>query len=194
MAFLMPLPNVRSCLVRLLGLIAMALVAGSFPGGSALAQGAGAAEYEIKGAFLFNFARFAEWPNSAFSSTTQPLIIGIIGEDPFDSQILDGLAHKTVDGRPLVIRHFKDARDIDVCHLLFVGSVKAKELTAILDSVKGKSILTVGESSGFLTSGGMIRFCFEDQKIRFEVSLSRIKSASVKLSAKLLSVAIIVHQ
>ncbi len=160
---------------------------------TALAQD-GAGEYDIKAAFLFNFARFAEWPPSEFGSATQPLVIGIVGEDPFDSQTLDTLAHKNVNGRPLEIRHFKDVRGIDACQILFVGSVKDKELAAILDGVKGKSILTVGESAAFLAAGGMIRFRLQDEKIRFEVNLLHVEIGSLKLSAKLLSVAIIVRQ
>ena len=161
---------------------------------AAFAQDGGAGEYEIKAAFLLDFARFTEWSPSAFSNATQPLVIGIIGQDPFDSEILDGLSHKKFNGRAVTIRHFKRAPDIDVCHVLFVGSVKDKELPVILDAIKDRGILTVGESAGFLAAGGMIRFLFQDEKIRFEVNLRTVENTSVKLSSRLLGVAITVRQ
>ena len=175
-------------------LILLSVAFGSVFAGLAMAQDSGAGEYEIKAAFLLNFARFAQWPPTALGDAPRPIVIGIVGEDPFDPQILDGLGRKSVDGRPLVIRHFKDGRDLDGCHILFVGAMKDKDLQAILEAASKKNILTVGDNAGFMSAGGMIRFLAKGDKIRFEVSPMRVESASIKLSAKLMGVAIIVRQ
>jgi hypothetical protein len=150
-------------------------------------------EYEVKAAFLLNFVRFAEWPASTFADSDQPIVIAILGDDPFDPKVLDGLAKKTVNGRTLSIRHLKSVGELGVCNVLFVGRLKDKDVESLLVAIKGRAILTVGDGPRFLKAGGMIQFCLIDDKIRFEVNLEQVEASSIKLSAKLLGVAQIVR-
>ena len=110
-------------------------------------------EYAIKSVFLYNFCHFIEWPDSAFTSTNEPLVIGIIGEDPFGSLLKEAVEGETYHNRPIVIEHYRSPREIRHCHLLFVGRGEGR-VDAVLAAVSGKSVVTVGETEDFLDHGG----------------------------------------
>ena len=114
-----------------------------FSGSPAHAQTAG--EYQIKAAFLFNFAKFIEWPSEAFNNGGAPLVLGIMGEDPFGSAIDQALNGKTVNGRQLTIKRLKWGQNLRDCHILFISSSERNRLAQIIESLKGASVLTVGE-------------------------------------------------
>lgn len=146
-------------------------------------------EYEIKAAFLYNFAKFVEWPADAFSDSRAPIVVGIVGEDPFGS-VLDGMVFgKTVNGRGLVVRRMSEGAELRSCHILFISSSHQKHLARILESLKGSGVLTVGEVDRFTESGGAIRFVLDENRVRFEINLDATGRARLKLSAKLLALA-----
>jgi hypothetical protein len=146
-------------------------------------------EYALKSVFLYNFCRFIEWPNSAFSSPNEPLIIGIVGEDPFGALLKNAVEGETYHGRPIQIEHYRGPKDIKHCHLLFVGRGESTRLDAILEAVVSKSVLTVGETEDFLEHGGMIALPAERNRVRLRVNTSALRSASLDVSSKLLRVA-----
>src|SRR2546430_17912 len=88
-------------------------------------------EYAIKSVFLYNFCHFIEWPDSAFASPKEPLIIGIVGEDPFGSLLQEAVEGETYHDRPIVIEHYRGPRDIKHCHLLFVGRSESGRVDSI---------------------------------------------------------------
>lgn len=79
-------------------------------------------EYEVKAAFICNFTKFVEWPARTFSDSEEPLVIGIIGDNPFGSSLERAVKGKTVDGRDLVIKRFSKISECSECHLLFISS------------------------------------------------------------------------
>jgi hypothetical protein len=103
-------------------------------------------EYALKSVFLYNFCHFIDWPESSFSSPNEPLIIGIVGEDPFGSSLKDAVEGETYHNRPIVIEHYRSPKDIKHCHLLFVGRSESAHVDTILGAVQSKSVVTVGES------------------------------------------------
>jgi hypothetical protein len=148
-------------------------------------------EYRVKAAFLLNFCQFVFWPDRLpGEKTDEPLFLCVIGENPFKSN-LETIAGKRVRGRPLVVKFASSVDTIGLCHLLFVGKSNPKELAAILEKVKTKPILTVGEMEDFARQGGMISFVEIDNKIRFEVNPKSAESAGLKISSQLLKLAII---
>jgi len=149
-------------------------------------------EYDVKAAFLVNFVRFVEWPATSFASPQSALTICIFGEDSF-GEAANSLKSKIVSGHPLSVRRVNDVREVAACHILFVGSADSKQLGIIQNTAAAKSILTVGESAAFQKAGGMIRFVLEDNKVRLEINLGETEAALLKVSAKLLSVAKIIH-
>ena len=146
-------------------------------------------EYALKSVFLYNFCRFIDWPDSAFASPTEPLIIGIIGDDPFGSLLNEAVEGEKYHNRPIRIDHFRTPGDIKRVHLLFVSHANAGRLDPILAAVAGKSVVTVSETEDFLNRGGMITLTTEQNRIRLRINPAALHSANLAVSSKLLRVA-----
>ncbi len=161
-------------------------------------------EYQLKAAFLYNFMKFVDWPGD-FADTNE-ITIGIISKEPIGN-LCEPLKDKKVKNKSVKIIQYpsfeelinlgkqdKKAMDeqiesIKKCHLLFISATETKNAKEILDQVKDKNILTVGELDGFLAMGGAINFVVEDKKIRFEINLEASDKAKLKISSQLLQLA-----
>ena len=142
-------------------------------------------EYRVKAAFILNFARFVEWPGDAYSENGV-LVVGVIGDNPFGGE-LDQLNGTIINGRRIAIRRFKFGDYLGGCQILFVSSSERNRLGKILDSVKGRSVLTIGELPQFNQTGGMIKFVIQDDKVRFEINTGAAGQARLRISSKLLA-------
>jgi len=172
----------------------IALLAVLLPAGilsSAHGEPQPAPEYAVKAAFLFNIARFVEWPADAFADPASPLVLCVLGEDPF-GDALRSLKGKTVSGRPLAIRYATTLEELDRCHLLFVCPSEKPALPKILQAAKGRSILTVGDMEGFARDGGIINLVKEKNHVGIEINLEAAQRTHLKISSKLLALAQIV--
>jgi hypothetical protein len=172
----------------------IALLAVLVPAGilsSAHGEPQSAPEYAVKAAFLFNFAKFVEWPDDAFADRADPLVLCVLGEDPF-GDTLRSLRGKTVNGRPLAIRYMTTLEELDRCHLLFVCPSEKQALPKILQAVKGRNILTVADMEGFARDGGIINLVKEENRVGIEVNLEVARRTRLKISSKLLALAKIV--
>lgn len=167
---------------RVIVLVTAGFIASGAP--NALAQGA-LREYQIKAAFLYNFTKFVEWPAEAFTDSGAPMIVGILGDDPF-GVALESIQDKTVKGRKLEIKRFESIQGVEFCHILFISSSKKERLAQILEALKNSSVLTVGERDGFTQLGGMVNFTIKKNKIRFEINPDAAEQARLKLNSKLL--------
>jgi hypothetical protein len=136
-------------------------------------------EYQLKAAFLFNFAKFVE----------SPFVIGVLGENPFGGDLERTIRDKTVNGRVLQIKECHSPTEAKECQILFISNSEKKRLLEILESFRGTSVLTVGETDNFTVSGGIIGFIREGNKIRFQINDQAARSARLKISSKLLSLA-----
>lgn len=143
-------------------------------------------EYKIKAAFLFNFLQFVEWPADSFTAADSPIVLGVLGEDPFGKPLDELVREAEVNGRPIVVRRYERTEDVDVCHLLFVNVRGADRVRAVIDALNGRAVLTVGDTDGFLEQGGMIQFVTQDNRIRLRINLDSATAARLKLSSKLL--------
>src|SRR6266542_5258052 len=161
-------------------------------GSGLAAQSAPTPEYRLKAVFLFNFAQFVEWPASAFPEPDTPLVIGVLGDDPFGAYLDETVRGERVNDRPLTVRRYRRVEEIGACHILFISRQEQGHLDQILDSLKGRSILTVGDAEGFASRGGMIRFTTEQNRIRLRVNLDAARAANLTISSKLLRPAQIV--
>ena len=172
----------------LMGLTALAAV-GRF---GAPAQGLEAPEHQVKAAFLFNFAKFVEWPAKAFTSTNTPLVFGVCGHSPVTADLRAAVQGRTLNGHPLECREVSAPNEMKACHVLFVPRGDAGRMKQILDSLDSASVLTVGESERFIEAGGMINFVLENDRMRFEINNGAARHAGLKISSKLLSLATVV--
>jgi len=146
-------------------------------------------EYQVKAAYLFNFLKFVEWPDDAFSDALAPIVIGIAGDDPFGESLPQVTMGKTVQGRDLVIRKYHVGESMKGCQILFINAAEKKRLPQLLAGLKGSSVLVVSDMAGFLDKGGMIQFLSENNRIRFAINVDATGRANLKISSKLLSLA-----
>ena len=159
----------------------------------AYAKSPASQEYQVKAGFLFNFAKFIEWPADAFKDANNFLIIGIIGRDPF-GDALDVLEQKSIADRKILIRRFASVEDLQRCHILFISNSEKENLPNIFKAIRKWHILTVGEMKGFPQSGGMINFILVDNKIQFEINVDAAQRANLRISSQLLKLARIVKE
>jgi hypothetical protein len=157
--------------------------------GAVQAAVAAADEYQVKAAFLFNFAKFVEWPESAFTSPGEPISICLLGKNPFGSSLEDAVRGNSIGGRSFVVREVSNAQQANPCHILFVDAYKPKQLRQLLEDLKGFSVLTVGNAEDFTANGGVINFKLKDGRVRFEIAVDAAERAKLRISSKLLSLA-----
>jgi len=146
-------------------------------------------EYQLKSVFLFNFAQFTDWPESAFTDDKSPIIIGVLGTDPFGRAFEDTVKDENVRGRPLVVEHYRRGDEIKTCHILFISQSETRRMDEIVRSLKGKPILTVADADGPSTMAVIIRFAVENNKVHFRVNQETAAAANLTLSSRLLRVA-----
>jgi hypothetical protein len=156
---------------------------------AAAAKGAPDREHRVKAVFLFNFAQFVVWPDSAFSGPTDPLVVGILGDDPFDTYLDEVVRGEKVNNRPIEVKRFRKVEEAKDCHVLFVSPSEAARMDEILAALKPTKVLTVGESDGFFRNGGMVNFSTESGKIRLKINLEEVQDAGLSVSSKLLRLA-----
>jgi hypothetical protein len=149
-------------------------------------------EYQVKAVFLFNFSQFVDWPPAAFADGRSPLVIGVLGRDPFGAMLDEIVSGETVNGRPLAVRRYESVEQVEACHILFIDRSRDPQLDADLAALKGRSILTVGDFDGFARRGGIVRFATVGNKIRLRVNLAAAQQAKLTISSKLLRPAEIV--
>lgn len=147
-------------------------------------------EYQVKAAFLFNFAKFVEWPPEAFPATNSPIIIGVLGKNVFGDDLEKIIRDRRVNNRPFRFKNFSSAGEAAHCHILFISASEKDNFKKILNDLNRASVLTVSETDGFIQAGGMINFTIEDSKIRFQISDEAAKKAGLRISSKLLSLAL----
>jgi hypothetical protein len=150
-------------------------------------------EYSLKLAFLYNFTKFVEWPPDSYHSPSAPLVICIVGDDPFGPRLEGALRTRTAGNHPIEVTTLKPSDILNICHMVFVPATAEDQATRIVRGLKGSSTLTVGEAEGFAVLGGIINLTPEGNKLRFEVNLLAAERAGLKISANMLALAKIVH-
>ncbi len=146
-------------------------------------------EYQVKAAFLLNFAKFVEWPAVAFKGPEDPITICVLGQNPFGTTLDDVVRDKTVANRSFVVRGVLNAQQANTCQIVFVSASERKRFRLLLDGFKGRSILTVGEADDFTANGGIINFKLKDARVRIEIDAGAADRAGLRISSKLLSLA-----
>jgi len=151
-------------------------------------------EYQLKAAFLYNFAKFVEWPPHSFTSANEPISICILGENPFGDILSRTISGKVVAGRGLEVRMLSPSDPPHGCHILFAAGSQSKKVRQAISNEAGLGILTVGETPEFLTYGGIISFKLDHGNIRLAINVAAAECAQVRISSKLLNLAEIVRR
>jgi hypothetical protein len=157
------------------------------------AQSGAPTEYQVKAAFLFNFTKFVEWPATAFADPRAPIVLGVLGEDPFGRSlnlIVDG---QFVRGRGITIRNYHFGDDLRGCQVLYVSASEQARTAQILGGLQRASMLTVSDMPNFAGEGGVVQFYMEEDRVRFVVNVDAAARANLRVSAKLLAVAHVIN-
>jgi hypothetical protein len=150
-------------------------------------------EYQAKALFLYHFAQLCEWPASAFATPDSPILIGVLGEDPFGRFLEDAVKGKSIGGRKLVIERSRRLEDVEDCHLVFVSASEKERVPRIVAALGRKPALTVSDIDGFAERGGVIRLFQQDDQPRFAINPVAAERAGLTLSSRLLRLATIVR-
>ncbi len=153
----------------------------------------GAQEYQVKGAMVYNMAKYIEWPAGSFASNGAPLMICSMGRGPF-AAALEPYRGKTVLGHPVIVRHLQVGEELGECHLLVVSGVEKRYLAGILDLARRRSVLTVGDLPDFARQGGIIGLVEQEGRVRFEINVKAAHQSRFKISSQLLKLARIIKE
>jgi hypothetical protein len=146
-------------------------------------------EYQVKAAFLFNFAKFVVWPPTTFDSPSAPINLCILGLDPFAHSLEQTLAGRLIEGRLFVLRHVLNVKQVGGCQILFISSAEDKRSPPNLEEIATLAILTIGESPVSGTDGVIINFRLDNGKVRFDINVKAANRAKLQISSRLLSLA-----
>lgn len=142
----------------------------------------------VKAAYLYNFAKFTDWPPGSLDNA---LIICVVGKNPFNDDLEKIVSGKTVAGHPIRVEYISSLDQQRRCQVLFVGQSESFNTSDVLKKYGKKSVLSVGEGSGFIDQGGLIQFFLKENNVRFEIHLSAVQEAGLKIDARVLRIATI---
>lgn len=150
-------------------------------------------EYQVKAAFLFNFAKFVEWPDSSFASASSTFKFCVLGQDPFGKDLDNALLGKKIAEHPVELIRTRKIQELDRCQVVFVNASESAHVSELVASLRGRNVLLVGEAEEFAGSGGTIQFFLQDNRVRFVINPDAASRAGLKLSSKLLALATVVR-
>jgi hypothetical protein len=146
-------------------------------------------EYEVKAVFIYNFAKFIDWPPQDLKPN-QPFVIGIYGNDPFGKILPTVLDKKLIKDHKWIIKYYKTPSEIGQCQILFISKISNYELLKVFEQISTKATLSIGDNiPDFCKNGGVINFTSPSDKYRFEINSIVAQQASLTISSKLLSIA-----
>lgn len=164
-----------------------------FPARVCRGQSGGVAEYDVKATFLYDFAKFVDWPSGAVADDRSPFVLCIVGADPFGSALDSTVRGQRIDGHEITIRRVSKSADLTICRIAFISRSENKYLPSILDSLKGSSTLVVGDAQDFAKRGGGIQLYLEDSAVHFSINVDSVQRAHLSISSNVLALAKIVH-
>ncbi|MES2571339.1 MAG: YfiR family protein [Verrucomicrobiota bacterium] len=149
--------------------------------------------YQLKAAFLYKFIKFVEWPPQSFADAQSPIVIGVLGINPFGSELEDLVRDRTINGRSIVVRSVQGGGSVKGMHILFVSESEQRRFEA-LKGMLPANVLTVGESPAFAQEGGIIVFTLDGDKLRFEINMVVAGQGGLKINAQLQKLATVVRK
>ena len=148
-------------------------------------------EYQVKAAFVYNFIKFVSWPSGA-APAGAPIQLCILGDLP-DPAPFDHLEGQDLMGRRLKVVYLREPQEARTCQVLYLASSLSGRLLEVLETVRGRPVLTVGDTNGYAKRGVMINMYLENKRVRFEINAAAAGEAGLRISTKLLNLAGTVH-
>ena len=153
------------------------------------ADAAAALEYKVKAGYLFNFAKFVEWPATMVPTADKPFVIAVLDGGEAAPVLEQSFAGKSVNGHPVLVKSVPAGSVPKDAHILLVTRAAGLTAEAVRDALGATATLLVGETEQFAERGGTIGFVRDEESIRLTLNLERAAEAGLKVSAKLASVA-----
>lgn len=150
-------------------------------------------EYQVKAAFLYNFTKFVEWPPARFADATSPIVIGVLGKNPFGDELEKVARDRKVNGRSITIVHLPTGGDVRPMHVVFIAAGEESLVEKQIGALVSAGVLVVGDSKRFLALGGTVTFTTEDDKVRFTINVAAAEQGGLKISAQLQKLATVVR-
>jgi hypothetical protein len=165
-------------------------MAGAILLGTAFGSAQSTPEYQAKVILMEKLTRFVDWPAPA--ATTPPFVLGVVGRTPFGDDLDAHFAARTLKNRPVTVRYFRDASDLGDCDMLFICASEKPRLALILGRVRGKAVLTLADTDGFVQAGVMVGLVRVEAKVRFEVNLAPVRESGFRIAPGFLQLATLV--
>lgn len=150
-------------------------------------------EYSVKAAFLYNFARYVKWPKSALDAKNEPLVIAVLGKNPFGKILEEAFHDKRIGSHPLQVKYFADRAALRDCHILFVPASEESEIEKLRERYAKQAVLLVSESISAARQGAQVGFYLENSKVRFAINEVAARQARLEVSSELLKLAKLVE-
>ena len=147
-------------------------------------------EAGVKAGYLFNFTKYTDWPTNAFTNATAPLVLGVLGDDPFGAALDQTVGKRTSQGRQVVLRRAREVAALQDCHAIFICRSEQARLPAILAALRASPVVTVCDTGAFFEQGVMIKFTLVQDRVRFEVRRDAAEQVGIKFSSGLLDAAL----
>jgi hypothetical protein len=144
-------------------------------------------EYRLKAAVLYNLAKFVDWPPESFTDPMSPMVFCVLGVDPFGSALDDTLRGHAIGRRFAVVKRVADVESD--CHVLFVANSEVRRLPALIEQLRNRSVLTIGDTGGFADMGGMIGLVTDADRVRFAINPVAAERGRLKISARVMALA-----
>lgn len=149
-------------------------------------------EYQVKAVFLFNFARFVNWPAVSFENPDGPFSLCVYGTDPFGADLDEVVRGETIAGRPLVVRRLHERQELNGCQIVYIAASADRELESVVAGLDRRATLTVSDLDGAARRGAMIRMMTVNGKIRLRINIDAVRAAGLTVSSNLLRAAEVV--
>ena len=149
-------------------------------------------EYELKAVYLLHIIRYSTWPKDTFKNDKAPIVLQVVGKDPFGSVLEKTFEGKKVGGRKIEVHRSRGIPTKIDAHLVFCSGLSKKGRDQLIGLCTRKPVLLIGESKGFAEDGACVNFFLEKRKVRFEINTGAAKQAGIELSPQLLRLAKIV--
>jgi hypothetical protein len=149
-------------------------------------------EMQVVAASLFRFLGYVEWPQEALPPGA-PYVIGVIGADAIVDELAGVVASRMVNERAVMVRRLKPGDPVDGVHELYIAGGAGTRQQALLRA-RQAAVLIVTRDEGALDQGSMINFRLVDGRVRFEVALDAVNEAGLKVSSRMLGVALQVRK
>ena len=157
--------------------------------GHSFAYSQAISEDKVKAAYLYNFAKFVEWPENSFQDALAPIHLCVLNDPSIESELSQVVRDKRITGRAVVVVPIQNGEQGRNCQILFINSAQSWQAEHIIKVLQGASVLTVGETTGFVEQGGIVNFVVQNDQVHFQVNHRAATQNKLRMSARLLSVA-----